>query len=185
MKSILETLALRRMLELAVESMVPLVLALLGYTLVVIKLGQPTPGRPLTDLEVFLVLVVPTVLISLGVTRIGYLAGFTRPWSNILLTLGVTSFFMAVMPPMTAFLYEDQCRSNKGRLVGVQLFTEAPVPDVRGNATELFTKVCQLEPETPTPWRSGPLHRPVWRGMPQLLPWNAAFLAIISLLVAL
>lgn len=182
--SILTRIGERRMLETAIESSIPLALAVVSYLYTAYALSEPTAGRPLYDLEVFLSLSLPTLLLSWAFSRVSYLAGVVYPWKSTLISLGATLLLLALVPWITSYNYQVRCRGLEGRLLPVRTFTDVSVPDVRADATGHLDSVCQLEQQVPTAFRPGPLLRPTWRGFSQMLPFGIYGLAFLSILAS-
>lgn len=183
--SILIRLALQRALEMALEALVPLAVAMMSVLVVSMSLSEPWAGRVLNDAEVFLVLALPVALLSWSISRGLFLLGYRKPTLFVLVSVLLTAMLVAALPFVTAYLFEDRCLELKGRLLMVKPFDVSVSPDLRADGTDGLSGVCQLELQMPTAYRSGAFYRPVWRGVPQLMPWGYVGLTLLSLLTAL
>lgn len=183
--NILQRMALQRAFEIATEAVIPLGITALTALFVVMQLSEPTAGRALNSAEVFLLVALPTILVAWTMARAIFLLGYRKPWLFVVGALGASALFVGTLPWITAYVYEDRCLELKGRLLAVRPFDVSVSPDLRAGATSSLSSVCQLELQTPTPYRSGAFLRPVWQGVPQLMPWGYFGLALLSVLAGL
>jgi len=173
MSNPLQSIALWRAGEGAVESSVPLVAAGFGWWVAYTVASTPAAGRPLTPLELAVLLGACAALTSWAVSRQLHLVGRKKPRTALLTSLLFGTIGLLSMRPLAELRFTETCLSELGGGL-------ARVTDIHTGAVQ---SVCQLNGVSGNSYLPGSLIFPNWSGdltLPLLI-----FLGIVSSLSAL
>jgi hypothetical protein len=175
----LSSMGLWRGFEGAIEITVPITIVGGAWFAAYSFLGAPTPGMPMTYLEVMVLLSACVAVTAWMSSRQLHMMGRRGPWQAVIMAWIYSGVILFILPRLVRGSFKSSCKAVEGELVlGVPLSG----PD-SFQAVEAVDSLCRIQGVADNPYLPGILFRPSWDG--SMGPLMVVVLVVVAGVVSL